>query len=133
MFYNIHQFILSLLHFIVAATVMKRPRGRPHKKHSEMDDAHVQKSPRRLRSNLAARTTLDALSEYPSLTPPSPTKKQVKRVSCSISWQYDTQSSFQCCRQAPSTNLHVPLSLLRRSKKNLPQVETSALHLVHLH
>jgi hypothetical protein len=62
-------------------TLVKRQRGRPRKRGQEVVRDPIEQSPRHLRSE--SRRTLqksvDPLSQYPSLTPPSPTKP-LKRV-----------------------------------------------------
>ena len=67
-------------------TLVKCQCGRPRKQGKAVDIAEIKKSPRQLRSKSQRTlpTTVDPLSEYPSLTPPSPTKIQerVSRNNC---------------------------------------------------
>jgi hypothetical protein len=68
---------------ILTISATKRRRGRPQK-NTETVDGKDEKSPRRLRSGLypTAPTDVDALSRYPSLTPPSPTKRAKRASGC---------------------------------------------------
>lgn len=110
---------LNLLASGSAILIRKQPRGRPHKKQN-MTVGHIEKSPRRLRTRISVtiKTSPETLSQYPSLTPQSPTKHA--NMASHLVWhlfhiqQYS--SHFYRATRMMLSNMPPPLQQRRRGQ-----------------